>query len=57
VRASQSSWSFLDEAVVPRFVRDLSNDFASGAWDRQYGHLRTQPFLAASLRLIVNRPG
>jgi len=56
IRASQSSWSLLDATVVERFVQALSNDLASGAWDRRHGHLRDQPFLDASLRLIVDLP-
>jgi hypothetical protein len=39
--------------VGERFVADLSRDLESGAWDRQYGHLRMQPFFEGSLRLIV----
>jgi hypothetical protein len=56
VRRSQSTWNFIDEAVVARFVDQLTSDLDSGAWDRRFGHLRTQPFLDASLRLIVNHP-
>jgi hypothetical protein len=56
VRRSQSTWNFIDEAVVARFVNQLSSDLASGEWDRRFGHLRGQPFLGASLRLIVNHP-
>jgi SAM-dependent methyltransferase len=53
VRRSQSDWSFLPEGVEARFVRDLSTDLSSGAWDAKYGHLRAQPELTCQLRLVV----
>ena len=43
-------------AETERFVADLSRDLESGAWDRLYGHLRTQPFFEGSLRLIIGQP-
>jgi SAM-dependent methyltransferase len=54
VRAAQSAWNFVadPEAAVTRLRADL----ASGAWDVRYGHLRTQPSFAGSLRLVVGRP-
>lgn len=55
-RLANSAWSFVDPAAGPRFVADLERDLADGTWDRQHGHLRTQPFFDGSLRLIVGRP-
>jgi SAM-dependent methyltransferase len=52
-RRACSAWSFVDPAVVERFVFDLTRDLASGAWDARYGHLRTQATFDGSLRLIV----
>ncbi len=56
VRRSQSAWTFVDDAVIERFVSDLSRDLADGAWDRAYGGLRTRPTYDGSLRLVVSRP-
>ncbi|MET3899227.1 SAM-dependent methyltransferase [Devosia sp. UYZn731] len=55
-RLANSAWSFVDPAVGPRFVAHLGRDLADGTWDRQHGHLRSQPFFEGSLRLIVGRP-
>jgi len=55
-RLANSAWSFVDPAVGPRFVEHLERDLADGTWDRQHGHLRTQPFFEGSLRLIVGTP-
>jgi hypothetical protein len=54
-RRANSAWSFVDPAVEPRFVEDLSRDLRSGTWDEKYGHLRHQPFFEGSLRLLVSR--
>ncbi|XBS70166.1 class I SAM-dependent methyltransferase [Acerihabitans sp. KWT182] len=54
-RLACSAWSFVPAAVAERFVRDLSRDLASGAWDARYGHLRTQPSFHGSLKLIIGR--
>jgi len=48
-----SAWSFLGPGVNDRFMRHLAADLESGAWDRQYGHLRTQPTFDGALRLVV----
>jgi hypothetical protein len=53
VRQAQSAWGFVAPADVDRAVRRLRDDLASGAWDRQHGHLRTQPEFAGSLRLVT----
>lgn len=53
-RLSCSAWSFVDEAVQQRFADHLRRDLDSGAWDRRFGHLRTQPTFAGSLVLVVS---
>jgi SAM-dependent methyltransferase len=53
VRAAMSAWSFVDDAVHERFVRELGYDLASGAWDARHGHLRTQPTFDGSLVVVV----
>jgi SAM-dependent methyltransferase len=55
-RLACSSWSLVPEAAVDRFVAHLSRDLASGAWDRRFGHLRTQPVFDGPLRLVIGRP-
>jgi SAM-dependent methyltransferase len=52
-RRACSAWSFVERRSVDAFVVRLSADLASGAWDRKYGHLRTQSEFNGSLRLIV----
>ncbi len=56
VRASQSAWGFVTPGVAERAVDQLRRDLQSGAWDEAYGHLRGQPTLEGSLRLIVAEP-
>ncbi|HEX9999268.1 MAG TPA: MerR family transcriptional regulator [Actinoplanes sp.] len=56
VRAAQSAWGFVDETATTRAVDRLRADLDSGVWDTRYGHFRTQPQFAGSLRLIVGRP-
>ncbi len=53
VRSSQSAWGFVTAATEERAVERLRRDLESGAWDRRYGHLRSQPAFLGSLRLIV----
>jgi SAM-dependent methyltransferase len=55
-RLANSAWSFVSPDIQERFVRDLSADLASGAWDAKYGALRTQPTFDGGLRLVVGRP-
>jgi hypothetical protein len=57
VRQSQSAWGFVEEAAIERSVARLRADLDSGAWDRRYGTLRTQPEFTGSLRLITAQPG
>jgi hypothetical protein len=56
VRRAMSAWSFLDDDVVDRFVRDLSADLASGAWDERYGHYRELETFDVGMRLVIGRP-
>lgn len=56
VRASQSMWELLDEAVEERIVERLGADLASGRWDERYGRLRGMEFFEGSLRLIISEP-
>ncbi|MGE0551696.1 MAG: class I SAM-dependent methyltransferase [Kofleriaceae bacterium] len=55
-RRACSAWSFVDTSVVSRFEAHLRRDLDSGAWGATHGHLRTQPQLRGSLRLIVGSP-
>jgi SAM-dependent methyltransferase len=55
VRAAQSAWGFVTPSEAARAVENLRQDLASGTWELQYGHLRTQPQFAGSLRLLVGR--
>jgi hypothetical protein len=56
VRRSQSAWAFVEDKVQERFVKALSDDLQSGAWDEKYGKWRQQPSFEGSLRLIVSQP-
>jgi SAM-dependent methyltransferase len=55
-RRANSAWSFVEAGVEERFVDRLSRDLKDGAWDAQYGSLRTQPLFDGSLRLIIGQP-
>lgn len=57
VRQSQSGWGFITAAEAERGVARLRADLASGAWDRRYGALRSQPEFTGALRLICAQPG
>jgi len=50
-----SAWSFVAPEAVARFEARLGADLASGAWDRRYGALRSQPSFDGPLRLIIAR--
>lgn len=52
-RLANSAWSFVDKAIAERFVTELGRDLKDGTWEKQHGHLRSQPFFEGSLRLIV----
>jgi SAM-dependent methyltransferase len=53
VRRAQSAWGFIPEKEQEVLVRRLADDLQSDAWDRKYGHLRSQPFFTGALRLIT----
>jgi SAM-dependent methyltransferase len=53
VRRAMSAWSFLDDAVVERFLATLSADLESGAWDERYGELRTVESFDVGMRLVI----
>jgi hypothetical protein len=55
-RAANSAWTFVGHEVEERFVRELSADLESGAWDERYGVLREQAEFDGALRLVVSRP-
>lgn len=50
---AMSSWTLIDQELVARFREKLAHDLADGTWDREFGHLRTQPTYNGSMRLII----
>jgi hypothetical protein len=54
-RLACSAWSFIDRAIVERFVNHLRSDLEDGTWDAAYGYLRTQLEFEGSLKVIVSR--
>jgi hypothetical protein len=54
-RTSCSAWSFVAPETADAYVAYLAQDLASGAWDANYGTLRTAPFYHGSLYLFVAR--
>jgi hypothetical protein len=55
VRAFTSGLVLTDPAAVHRGLDLHEHDLASGAWDRRYGHLRTQAERHGALRLVSAR--
>jgi SAM-dependent methyltransferase len=53
IRKAQSAWGFLSEEQQEVFVGRLAADLQSGNWDKQFGHLRSQPYFTGALRLII----
>jgi len=53
VRRAMSAWSFVDDAVVERFVTALGTDLASGAWDAKYASFRGLDFFDGGMRLVI----
>ena len=51
-----SAWSFLEQSVVDRYVRELGADLESGAWDAAWGHFRTLDEFDVGMRLVIARP-
>jgi SAM-dependent methyltransferase len=56
VRRAMSAWSFVDEAVEARYVRELGADLASGVWDAHWGRFRELAEFDVGLRLVIGRP-
>ena len=52
VRQAQSAWGFLDKALEREYVKKLSDDLASGEWDRLYGSHRTLPEFEGAFRQL-----
>jgi SAM-dependent methyltransferase len=52
VRQAQSAWGFLDKKIEIEYVKRLSDDLASGEWDRLYGYHRTMPEFEGAFRLL-----
>jgi SAM-dependent methyltransferase len=55
VRRAQSAWGFVGPDVERRAVAALEADLRSGAWDAEYGHLRSRAELMGQLRAVVAR--
>lgn len=53
VTGAMSSWTLIDQNIVARFRERLAQELEDGTWDRQFGHLRTQPFYEGSMRLVI----
>lgn len=56
IRKAQSAWDFLPPSLEVVLVQRLADALASGAWDKQYGHFRTQESFTGALRLITAQP-
>lgn len=56
VRLAQSAWGFLKDGLEEELVKRLSTDLESGAWDKKYGHCRTEPTFTCALRLVISMP-
>lgn len=57
VRNGISSFSLMTVDEVDQGVRRLSDDLASGAWDRRHGWLRTESNLEIGYRFIIATTG
>jgi SAM-dependent methyltransferase len=51
-RQACSAWSFVEPDLAHEYTERLRQDLATGAWDKQHGHLRQQAYLNGSLVLI-----
>jgi len=56
VRKAQSAWGFLPAGEEEKIVNRLKKDLQSGAWDKKFGHFRTQPSFTCALRLVIAYP-
>ena len=52
VRTAQSAWGFLDKKIESQYIKKLSEDLASGEWDRLYRYHRTMPEFEGAFRLL-----
>ncbi|HKY53688.1 MAG TPA: class I SAM-dependent methyltransferase [Anaerolineales bacterium] len=52
VRNAQSAWGFLDKEIENQYVKRLSDDLASGEWDRMFGYHRKLPEFEGAFRLL-----
>ncbi|MFF4010935.1 class I SAM-dependent methyltransferase [Streptomyces sp. NPDC001717] len=55
-RQACSAWSFVDDGVRARFDEALRHDLRSGAWEEQFGQLRSRPSYEGSLVLVRATP-
>ncbi|MFJ8016105.1 class I SAM-dependent methyltransferase [Streptomyces sp. NPDC096339] len=55
-RQACSAWSFVDDGVRERFDKSLRHDLRSGAWDEEFGHLRSRPSYEGSLVIVRATP-
>lgn len=53
VTGAMSSWTLIDPEIVTRFREQLASDLQDGTWDREFGHLRSQPTYEGSMRLVI----
>jgi SAM-dependent methyltransferase len=54
VRSAQSVWALLPDGAEERIVRRLREALSSGAWDAEWGSLRSRSSLDGSLRLVIS---
>ena len=57
VRRASSVWHLMAPEETKRGLEALRADLESGAWDKRYGHLRTEAELDVGLRLVVSEVG
>ncbi|MFF1777312.1 methyltransferase domain-containing protein [Streptomyces virginiae] len=55
-RQASSAWSFVDDRVREHFDTTLRADLESGAWDEEFGHLRSRPTYEGSLVIVRATP-
>ncbi|TQS44066.1 class I SAM-dependent methyltransferase [Cryptosporangium phraense] len=53
-RSSCSAWGFVDDVTAGGYVARLTSALEEGTWDRDLGHLRTQPTFEGSLVLVLS---
>ncbi|MFJ8159460.1 class I SAM-dependent methyltransferase [Streptomyces sp. NPDC096136] len=55
-RQACSAWSFVDDRVREHFDETLRHDLQSGAWDAEFGHLRSHDSYEGSLVIVRATP-